>query len=434
MTTDEVKKLNLPRSPGCYQFLDSKGKIIYIGKAVDLKSRVPSYFQKSANHSPAKSSMLGRVGAIKWTVTDSEVEALLLEANLIKKHQPHYNVMLRDDKRHAYIKVSTEDEIPGVFITRKITKSGKYFGPFVRMEPLRQVLKVIRRIWPYCTLRTARGKPCFFYQIGRCTGVCGGKIDAKEYRKKIIKPIILLLEGKKARIIGSMKKEMQELLRRGSEDEAAKIDWQIKNMEYVIRQAHIIGIADKYAADVDELAKLLPLKKKPRRIEGYDISNIFGKEAVGSMVVFTEGEPDKSEYRKFKIRSAHDFIDDAGMLKQILERRFSHSAINQKSKNNIERWPIPELIIIDGGKAQLNAAVGVIRKYKLDIQAIAISKGSGLRSARAQDKLFFPGEKNPLELPLASPALHLVKRVRDEAHRFAIGYHRVLRNKKWKKR
>ncbi|MEK7097275.1 MAG: hypothetical protein AAB906_00300, partial [Patescibacteria group bacterium] len=176
-------------------------------------------------------------------------------------------------------------------------------------------------------------------------------------------------------------------------------------------------------------------------IEGYDIANIFGREAVGSMVVFSGGEPDKDEYRKFKIRIGEGEANDVRMLKEVLERRFKHSflppLLDKERKEN--KWPLPDLIIIDGGKAQLNAALSVLKKLKLDpsegragIPVISISKGEGLRSAGAPDKLFFPGEKKPLELPLASPALHLIKRVRDEAHRFAITYHRTLRSRKWK--
>ena len=443
MNLEQVKNLNIPRSPGCYQFLNSKKEIIYVGKAVDLKNRVLSYWQKSTTHSPAKYSMMKQIEQVKWIETDSEIEALLLEANLVKKFQPTYNVMLRDDKRFLYIKISTEDEIPGVFMTRKVTKSGKFFGPFVSVLPVKQTLKVIRKIWPYCTMRRRQLKPCFYYQIGRCTGVCGGIISAKDYQEKIIKPLTLFFEGKKDRIVKDLIKEMKAKEKAGDVEGAARISYTLKNMQTVLRNAEVISVADKYAADVVELAKVLELPKKPGRIEGYDISNIFGKEATGSMVVFMEGEPEKNEYRKFKIRSERDFINDVDMLRQVLERRFKHSGeitnyklqiTNENSESNADEkkynWAMPDLIIIDGGKGQLNAAVKVLKKFKLDIPVIAISKGAGLRSARAQDKLFFPGEKKPLELPLASPALHLVKRVRDEAHRFAIGYHRLLRKKK----
>lgn len=197
-------------------------------------------------------------------------------------------------------------------------------------------------------------------------------------------------------------------------------------------------MGEKYANDVVELAKTLRLPRIPERIEGYDIANIFGKEATGSMVVFNGGEPDKNEYRKFKIKIGQGEANDVGMLREVLKRRFRHSVAPDTSVNPPEPpfkrgvgglWPLPDLIVVDGGKAQLNAVNSIIKKLKLEIPLVAISKGAGLRSAQAPDKLFFPGESKPLELPLASPALHLIKRVRDEAHRFAIGYHRKLRNK-----
>ncbi|MDD4900637.1 MAG: excinuclease ABC subunit UvrC [Patescibacteria group bacterium] len=427
MTLENLKKLNIPITPGSYQFYNVKGEIIYIGKAANLKSRVLSYWQKSANHAPAKSKMVAEVKKITWISVDSEIEALLLEANLIKKYQPYYNVLLRDDKRFAYIKISLSDEIPGVFITRQIDKSGKYFGPFVSSQAARETIKAVRKIFPYCTMRRAQKRPCFYHQIGRCLGVCGGIISQQEYMKRVIKPLIMFLEGKKSKIVKNLEVRIKKLEKNNAN--AANVDanaanrelinlkFQLKNMKYVLESARVLSVGEKYANDVVELAKMLALPKVPERIEGYDIANIFGREAVGSMVVFTAGEANKSEYRKFKIKIGQGEANDVGMLKEVLERRFNNT------------WPAPDLIIVDGGKAQLNAALRVLQRRKLPIPLIAISKGLGLRSANAPDKLFFPGQARPLELPLASPALHLIKRVRDEAHRFAIGYHRQLRSR-----
>jgi excinuclease ABC subunit C len=453
MKLEQIKKMNIPKLPGCYRFFDIGGKIIYIGKAASLRDRVTSYWQKSTDHSPAKSSMMKHISKVDWLETDSEIEALLLESNLIKKFQPEYNVMLRDDKRFAYIKVSLEDEIPGVFITRKIDRAGKYFGPFVSATAMRETVKAIRKIWPFCTERKIKDKPCFYAQIGRCLGVCGGLVTKRDYMEKVVKPIILFLAGKKKRVISRQKEEInkreKELKREPDEDkkdrlmnELSYLKFQLGNMKNVLAHANILGLTDKYAADVVELAKLLGLTKVPARIEGYDISNIFGKEAVGSMVVFADGEPDKNEYRKFKIRIGQGFANDVGMLKEVLERRLAHYEIqNPKSPprlasgeagkiKNVKEWPLPDLVIIDGGKAQVNLAKRILKKHGLSMPVIAISKGDGLRSAVAPDKLFFAGERKPLQLPLASPAMHIIKRVRDEAHRFAIGYHRKLRRKK----
>jgi excinuclease ABC subunit C len=449
MNLESIKRLNIPKSPGIYKFLGMRNKIIYIGKASDLRSRVFSYWRKSTTHSPMKESMLKQIKKIDWIETDSEIEALLLEANLIKKYRPEFNILMRDDKRYIYIKVSTEDEIPGVFITRKIEKSGKYFGPFTSVEPVRQTLKAIRKIWPYCTERRIKAKPCFYYQINRCIGICGGVASREKYIESVIKPIVLFLQGKKGRIIKNYelriknygkelkKYDIKENKFYEIQEKMDLLKFQLINIKKVLEHAKILSVGEKYANDVVELAKVLGLPKIPERIEGYDISNIFGKEATGSMVVFRGGEPEKSEYRKFKIKINQGEANDVGMLKEVLERRF---------KND---WALPDLIIVDGGKAQLNVALKMLRKYKLDLPVIAISKGlpreiprlspwgaerisrgKGLRSAHAPDKLFFPGERKPLELPLASPALHLIKRVRDEAHRFAISYHRKLKRKK----
>ncbi|MEI6378475.1 MAG: excinuclease ABC subunit UvrC [Candidatus Falkowbacteria bacterium] len=415
LTSQNIKDLGLPATPGSYQFFNSKGQIIYVGKAVNLLARVSSYWRDSANLTPAKARMLTEIERVEWKTVDSEIEALLLEANLIKKYQPAYNVLLRDDKRFSYIKVSLEDEVPGLFAVRQLDQSGKYYGPFVSGRAVRETLKALRRIWPYCTTRKVAAKPCFYYQIGRCLGACGGLVTRAEYMKQVIKPIIAFLDGKKDKVVADMERQAKRLAKAGDEEGAARINWQIRNMREVLEGTRVLSVGEKYENDVVELAKVLQLAKVPQRIEGYDLSNIFSQQAVGSMVVFAGGEPDKSQYRKFKIKGS--VLGDTEMLSEIFERRLGND------------WPLPDLIIIDGGKAQLNTVTRILKKHKLDILAISISKGEGLRSAMAPDKLFFPGQALPLELPLASPALHLVKRVRDEAHRFAIGFHRDARSK-----
>lgn len=456
MNLGQVKALDIPTSPGCYQYFDSQREIIYVGKAANLKSRVLSYWQKSAQHTPAKERMLGEIAKIEWIEVDTEIEAFLLEANLIKKYQPKYNILLRDDKRFSYIKISTEDEVPGVLVTRQIDKAGRYFGPYTSATAVREVLKVIRKIWPYCTERKISAKSCFQSHIGLCTGVCGGDYILKDYKGKVIKPIIQFLSGEKKKVVREMEKEIADLEKRldkakklvAGDGDILRLEAEIRikkfrlaNFQNVLEHSNILSVHDKYAADVVELAKLFSLPKIPERIEGYDISNIFGEEAVGSMVVFKDGEPDKNEYRKFKIKNENG--GDTDMLREVLERRIRHSFSNDDLRFKIEKnirqstidnrqsnWPLPDLIIIDGGKGQLSTVVRILKKNKIDMPVIAISKGEGLRSAKAPDKLFFPGQSKPLELPLASPALHLVKRVRDEAHRFAIGFHRSRKRKR----
>jgi excinuclease ABC subunit C len=460
MDLNNIKKLNIPALPGCYKFFNKQGKAVYIGKAANLKSRVLSYWQKGADHTPAKEDMIKQVFKISWEETDSEVEALLLEANLIKKYKPYYNILLRDDKRFAYIKISMEEKYPRIFMTRKIDKSGKYFGPFTSMESVRETLKIIRKIWPYRSCRILPKKVCLYYRIGKCPGLCEEKISQMEY-KKIIKEIVAFLSGKKKAIVKNYEKKIKQ----AGDKNADKLNYQLNNLKKVLAAASLIGVGEKYENDAVELSKVLGLERVLCRIEGYDISNIFGQEAVGSMVVFSNGEPEKNEYRKFKIKINAGLANDTGMLKEVLERRLKHSVILEGVRRVGERpiesheakikrdattpaspnrralgrvallqydrsWPLPDLIVVDGARAQLNTVLSVLKKNKLDIPVIAIAKGLGLRSALAPDKIFFPGEKKPLELPLASPALHLIKRVRDEAHRFAISYHRKLRSKK----
>jgi excinuclease ABC subunit C len=415
ISLNEAKELGLPSTPGSYQFYNKVGQIIYVGKAVNLKNRVLSYFQAGTNHTALKHKMVSEICRVDWVEVDSEIEALLLEANLIKKYQPTYNVLLRDDKRFLYIVIDDSQEIPLVGTSRQIGRSGHYFGPFTSGRAVRETLKAVRRIWPYCTAKKIGSKPCFYYQVGRCAGVCGGMISRSDYLKQVIKPLMSFLSGKKDKVVKDWEKRAKKLAALGQEEAATHCLWQVKQMQEVLAGTRVLSVGEKYENDVVELAKVLGLPKVPERIEGYDLSTIFGQEAVGVMVVFSGGDANSSEYRKFKIKGA--VKGDTEMLTEVLERRLAHD------------WPLPDLMIIDGGKAQLNTALKVLKKFNQDILVIAISKGEGLRSSVAPDKIFFPGQARPLSLPLASPALHLVKRVRDESHRFAIGFHRDRRSK-----
>jgi excinuclease ABC subunit C len=542
MNIEQVKKLNIPTTPGSYQYYDKAGKIIYIGKAANLRSRVLSYWHSSADHTPAKKQMVSKIAKIKWIETGSEIEALLLEANLVKKYQPYFNVDLKDDKRHIYIKI-TDDEWPRVLTTRNIIEpirkisvaktppsshpplsplgqggnssdrgrelSGRYFGPFTSGAAVRETIKAIGKIFPYGHFATMPENRRNELKSRRYPEIYGAPTDLIEYKKNI-KEIIAFLEGRRKDIERDLKLEIAHLSskegnlkktlslraeqseakqsrssntkhgiasslpsvapRNDIEEKIQRLKYRLLNMRNVLAHSNIISVHEKYAADTVELAKILGLPKVPERIEGYDISNLFGQEAVGSMVVFKNGEPDKSQYRKFKIachceesperrrsnpevdranngvaslrsRSVrNDKHDDTAMLKEILERRFKHMEnppltppppkADKQDGGIKENWPRPDLIIIDGGKGQLNACLSILKKLKLNIAALAVSKGEGLRSAHAPDKIFFPGMKKPLILPLASPALHIIKRVRDEAHRFAIGFHRQRRSKK----
>ncbi|MBD3248190.1 hypothetical protein GF382_02780 [Candidatus Falkowbacteria bacterium] len=433
MNFEDIKKLNIPKNPGCYKFFDDQGKLLYIGKAANLRSRVFSYWRRSAGHSPAKHSMMKQIDKLEVIETGSEIEALLLESNLIKRYQPPYNVVMRDDKRYQYIKI-TEDEYPRVVTTREIGKTGRYFGPFTSGTAVRETMKAIRKIFPCGGFITMPKNRTNELKAKRYPELYNAPENKKKY-KKIIKQIETFLEGNARKILKDFELKITKIKlqianckdqnkKAELEEKRSALKYRVLNMKNVLEHANVLSIHDKYAADVVELAKVLSLPKTPQRIEGYDISNIFGQEAVGSMVVFKNGEPDKNEYRKFKIKEqiAKNKLKtarggDTAMLKEVLERRFNNN------------WSLPDLIIIDGGKGQLNAGLAILKKKNLDIPIISISKGEGLRSAKAPDKIFFPGEKEALKLPLASPALHIIKRVRDEAHRFAITYHRSKRSR-----
>lgn len=394
---------NLPKSPGVYKFFDENGQILYIGKATSLKDRVSSYFSRPLDD--RLQIMAGQVKDIQYQKTDSVLEALILEANLIKKFQPKYNIKEKDGKSFINI-IITKEEWPRIFIERKKNlkfsaqnrKTGKLklktYGPYPSAKSARLALEIIRKIFPYCS-SPGGGKECFWHQIGQCPGACFGKISSAEY-KKTIKNIELFLEGRKSRIIKNFEKEMERLSRNQEFEKAA----QIRNKIFALKHIQDVALIGDSA-----FAGGAPLQV-PHRIEAYDISNIGGVMAAGSMAVFTDGEIDKSEYRKFKIKTVKG-ANDVAMLKEVLLRRLSR-----------KDWPMPDLILIDGGKGQLNAAAQALKEKTLDISAISIAKGPS-RKGREIFKTY-----NAPDLPI-----QLIERLRDEAHRFAVEYHRLLRNK-----
>lgn len=385
----DLKQFNLPDSPGAYFF--KKGRqILYIGKATSLKDRVKSYFMKDIflTRGPRIEKMLLEANKIEFIQTDSVLEALILEASQIKKHQPVYNAREKDDKSYNYVTI-TDEEFPKVLITRG---SGTY-GPFPYGGELREALKIIRKIFPYrdakCKLRN---KPCFNAQIGLCPGPCAGWISKREYRK-IIKHLKLFFEAKKSDLIKSLEKEMKNLAKEERFEEAEKVKRQIFALDHIQDVALIKADLSENSSD-------------QFRIEAYDIAHMSGKSAVGVMTVVSDGELDKSQYRKFKIKL--DKNDDTANLREVLERRFAH-----------EDWRFPDLIVVDGGTGQINAAKKVLEKYGLH----HIGLSSVVKDDRHKAKEVI-GSKQYVEK--YEKAILLANA---EAHRFAIGYHRKLRNK-----
>lgn len=387
----------LPETPGVYLMKDARGGLLYIGKAANLKRRVSSYFLRSHDHRIEK--MIGKIHSIVYQKTDTALEALILEAKLIKKNQPPYNILEKDDKSFLFVEI-TNEPFPRVLLVRgkeKKAANGTHYGPFILGASIREALRIVRRIFPWNMHPDAvvgtLPKPCFDYQIGLCPGTCVGAVSRRDYAK-VIRGIKLIFEGKKERIIKILEKEMNRASKTLEFEKAAKLRGQIFSLKH-IQDVALIRDADFGFPGA---------KSEPSRIEGYDISNISGGSAVGSMVVFTNGKANREQYRKFKIRTFKS-ANDVGMLREVLRRRFRHS-----------EWPLPTMILIDGGKGQVNAVREVLDEAGFRIPVVGIAKGS------KRKKNEFVGA-----IPESIPEKTLI-RVRDEAHRFAISYHRTIRS------
>lgn len=543
MLTDKLQ--SLPDNPGVYLMKNSEGKIIYVGKAISLKNRVKSYFQNKKHDSAKTRALVKNIADLDYILTDSELEALILECNLIKKYRPKYNICLKDDKTYPYIKITNED-YPRVIVSRKKQKDGAlYYGPYTSVTSLRSTLELIRKIFPYrsCNQKVFKNeRPCLNAHIKRCLAPCVGRITKDEYQQ-IIKGVKLFLEGKQESLVDKLEKDMEEKSMNLEFEKAAQIRDQIKSIKaviekqkivtdgidnqdvialargfgqvcvqvFTIRNGKLIGrenfflnaseknsrgeiyefflkhyyseqdfipkeilieqlgedkeiiaewltkrkgskvtlkvpirgerkdlvdlvgknalealqqeekiIAQKKSMTEDavlELQQELDLKELPLRIECYDISNTQGTESVASMVVFCDGKPKKEEYRRFKIRTVegpNDFLS----IYEVINRRFKNAR-----ENNEKFSSLPNLVIIDGGKGQLGEARKAMKE-----QGYSYIPTYGL--AKKEELLFREDLDDPIYLPRDSKSLYLVQRIRDEAHRFAITYHRTLRGKR----
>ncbi|MFH0947734.1 MAG: excinuclease ABC subunit UvrC [Elusimicrobiota bacterium] len=419
------KLSNLPKHPGVYIMRDTSNKIIYIGKATSLKERVKSYFTESESAKANKNSCFVKtIKNIDYILTDNVKDALVLEESLIKRFQPKYNVMWKDDKQYPYIKI-TNERFPSLNIVRtKKYHEGIYFGPYPDAADMSKTLKSVQKIFGLRPCRynlERRKKECLYYFIKKCAGPCIGKIGEKEYHH-IIYNVIMFLRGKNRKLLKSLEIEMNSAKKKLRFEEAAKlrnIIFAIKNTLEKINIKEItlkdILITVDRAAYLNDLSKLLG-KKTIDRIEGFDISNISGKFAVGAMVVFTDGKPNKKEYRKFRIKTVCGKIDDFAMLGEVIKRRFCGTLASKTA--------VPDLIIIDGGKGQLSFAVLELNKCFGESNIPKV-----IAIAKKKEELFFPESPTGIILPKNSLALNLIKYVRDEAHRFAISYHKLLRKK-----
>ena len=538
----------MPKLPGCYQYFDKDNNIIYIGKAKNLFNRVNSYFVGKKD-SPKLQIMVPQIKRIECIVVNSEIEALILENELIKKHKPKYNVLLKDDKKFPYFLITKED-YPKITIVRKANKNslkGKYYGPYTDSKAMYATLEVINKIFPLkkCTTPKYKSRPCLYYDIGQCCAPCQNKISPDEY-KKIIKNVELFLSGKRKELIKKLKEEMQKASKSSNFEKALLLRNSIRdiektmekqnivfktsnaNQDYIgittssnlisisilqVRQGRLINKKDfsfsqilSNETDFDEiiestlreyyimlndeqlpskivilntfknielykkwlslrlkkevkiikatsktdkemlklaqknsefninqlklkelsniqndyneigayLQEKLKLKNFPHTIECYDISHIQGTNTVASGVYFENGQPKKSKYRKYKLKTIKNGeVDDFKSMQEILSRRF------KRIKN--KEIEAPDLIIIDGGKGQLSSVIKIMKEYNLKLNIVSIAK--------REEEIFLPNQSKPIIFAINSPALHLLQRIRDEAHRFAITFHRQLRSK-----
>ncbi|PIP55492.1 MAG: hypothetical protein CO183_00385 [Candidatus Zambryskibacteria bacterium CG_4_9_14_3_um_filter_42_9] len=439
MKTSDLTKFNLPDAPGVYFFLAHRRggkhakKIIYIGKATSLKDRVKSYLPAGRQVSqrilltrgPKIEKMLEEATGITFIKTDSVLEALLLEASMIKKYQPVYNSKEKDDKSYNYVVVTKED-YPRVLIERGrnlVSLSGKkgyklkdLFGPFPHGSELRVAMKIIRKIFPYrdtctpCEISMKNNKfckPCFNAQIGFCPGPCAGSISKKDYQK-IIKHLTLFFEGKKTALIRTLKRNMNELAKKEQFEEAERIKRQIFALEHI---QDIALLKNKQEDSVRGFASHGGL-----RIEAYDIAHISGTNVVGAMVVVEDGELAKSQYRKFKIRL--DRNNDTANLKEVLSRRFAHT-----------EWILPDIIVVDGGVGQINAAKEVFKNIGFHVGIVSVVKDQRHKAREILGLRDLDGGGHALKNMSLEKSILLAN---SEAHRFAIKYHKVLRGKDFK--
>jgi excinuclease ABC subunit C len=555
VTPEDLKAL--PDSPGVYLMKDSTGKIIYVGKAISLKNRVRSYFQSSRNLSLRIRSMVEQVDRFEYITTNSEVEALVLECNLIKEESPKYNIRLRDDKQYPWVKITVKESFPQIYITRKIKKDGsKYYGPYTNVQALRETFKLLRRIFP---LRSCRHdldqkkieRPCLNFHIKRCLAPCSGQV-AKEAYQEVIKEVCMFLEGRQSELTKKLKRQMETAANDRQYEKAARLRDRIRDIEKVLEKQKVVassyedldvfGLAqDQRGAivqvfqvregklvgreyfpltegeetkpveiieaflpqyydnsgfipkeillpfDLESMAALgtwldeqrgskvnlrvpqkgdkakllqmakenadlllkqvrfreeqslkrtaeilnqlqqdLSLDKPPLRIEGFDISNIQGEEAVASMVVFENGASKGAEYRRFKIRTI-DGPNDFAMMQEAVRRRF-RKGLEERRRLAAESGKFarfPDLLLIDGGKGQLSAVYEVLSELGLThLNLISL--------AEREEEIFKLDRDEPIRLSRHSESLMLLQRVRDEAHRFAITYHKTLRDKRTK--
>lgn len=405
--TLEKKVKSLPETPGVYFFYDNKKRLIYVGKATSLKNRVRSYFIGA--HDNKTERLVSEVVDLKFKSTPTVLEALILESNLIKKNQPKYNIKAKDDKSFSYFLITKNDEFPRIIIARetdlKMFPEAKNYGPYTSRRQMELALRIIRKIFPFHSRKEKTEKGCLDFQLGLCPGPYLGKISRKDYLKNISQ-IELILRGKKASLIKKLEREMASLSHAKKYEEAAALRDRIFALKH-IRDTALIS-KEEFVWPTEKSAFTF------KKIEGYDISNLGGQFAVGSLVSFFGDRPNKKSYRHFKIKNVSG-INDFDMMREVISRRLKR-----------EDWPKPDLIILDGGLGHLNTILELLEKKKERIPVLAVSKGP------RRNKLDFHSREKKI-LENKAELEPIAEKVRNEAHRFAINYHKKLRGREWLK-
>ncbi|MBR3138035.1 GIY-YIG nuclease family protein [Candidatus Saccharibacteria bacterium] len=408
------KLSKLPASPGVYFHKNSSGEIIYVGKAAVLKNRVRQYFQNTKKD-PKTTALVAEIYDTDWIVVDTEMDALFLESEMIKRYMPKWNILLRDDKTVSYVRIDMKSEVPYVSFTRNpIDDKATYVGPFYGKSSIEKAVRILRHIFPYYD-KPYTGKKSLNTDLNLTPGIEVGKTTAKDYKRNL-KKLIRYLEGDREKILRELEKTMHDESAKGNYELAAEARDQLFGLKELKKK---IVFSNKEFLDISsdqalkQLQELLGLKEPPRRIEGYDISHQSGKNTVGSMVVFINGTATRNEYRKFKIRTSTS--DDLKSMQEMISRRLKH-----------KEWDYPDLIILDGGKTQVSAILPLVEPYNIPV--IGRDK-SGDHSKSASVKLIIPEHQEPLALSNGSHVARLIARIDEEAHRFAITYHTLLKRR-----
>jgi len=423
-----AKAREFPQTPGLYLMKDSAGRVIYVGKAKNLRARAGSYFLKGASDEPRTGHWISEICDIDCVECESEVDALLMEARLIKDVQPKYNKELKDDKTFPYLMITMREDFPRVEVTREPKDRGvKLYGPFANAGALRGAVQVLQKIFRFrtCTLdidendeRWQWFRPCLLASINQCTAPCNLRIDKENYRRDI-KRLQMFLDGKKKSLLKQMNVEMQDASTALDFEKAAALRDEIHMLQTLDRRGELDTHAQPEVFYVDPkkglagLRKVLGLQTQPRVLEGVDIAHLSGGQTVASLVQFIDGLPFKPGYRRYKIRGVEG-IDDVRSIHEVVSRRYR--------RLHDESEVFPDILLIDGGKGQLKAALAAFREQDIEPPGL-------LSLAKREEELFLPGQNEPLRLSRHSFALRLLQYVRDEAHRFAQHYHHILRTK-----